>query len=110
MISQDSLDYPDEIFNFFLENGITNVGFNMEEAEGVNQYSSLNQSGIEQRYQAFMERLWELNVQCQGALKIREFETICGIAYTCSFLDYSDWGSCFIWFRKFFRDSIIFLF
>lgn len=96
VISQDSLDYPDEIFNFFLENGITNVGFNMEEAEGVNQNSSLNQSGIEQRYKAFMERLWELNVKCQGALKIREFETICGIAYTSSFLDYTDMNKPFV--------------
>jgi hypothetical protein len=31
-----------------MENGITDVGFNMEEAEGVHQNSTLNQGGIEE--------------------------------------------------------------
>ncbi|HAC62337.1 MAG TPA: GRRM system radical SAM/SPASM domain protein [Cyanothece sp. UBA12306] len=96
VLSQDSLDYPDEIFNFFLENGITDVGFNMEEAEGVNQQSSLNQLGIDQRYQAFMQRFWDLTVQSQGALKIREFETISGIAYTGCFLKNTDMNKPFV--------------
>jgi uncharacterized protein len=40
VITSDSLDYPEEIFNFFWENGITDVGFNMEETEGVHLVSS----------------------------------------------------------------------
>ena len=40
MLTADSLNYPDEIFNFFVEQGITNMGFNMEETEGVRDHSS----------------------------------------------------------------------
>lgn len=49
VLTEDSLDYPDDIFNFFWKNGITNVGFNMEESEGVHRKSFLNQLGIEPR-------------------------------------------------------------
>lgn len=96
VLSQDSLNYPDEIFNFFLENGITDVAFNMEETEGINQDSSLNQSGTDERYQAFMQRFWDLTIQSQGALKVREFETICGIAYTGCSLKNTDMNKPFV--------------
>jgi uncharacterized protein len=56
VLTQDSLDYPDEIFEFFMENGITKVGFNMEKTEGVNAQSSLDQSEVEMRYRQFMKR------------------------------------------------------
>ena len=82
VISQESLDYPDEIFNFFMENDITNVGFNIEELEGVNQSSSLEKSGTEARYRLFIQRFWELIAQSQGAFKLREFERICTLIYT----------------------------
>ena len=32
---------PDEVFNFFLENEIHSVGFNIEEQEGIHQISTL---------------------------------------------------------------------
>ncbi|WP_448561015.1 hypothetical protein [Trichothermofontia sp.] len=54
--TEDTLDYPDEMFNFFLENGIHDVGFNMEETEGIHQLSSLDRAGIEDRYRAFINR------------------------------------------------------
>ena len=82
VITQESLDYPDKIFNFFMENGITDVGFNMEEIEGVNQSSSLDKSGTEERYRDFMKRFWQLTVQAEGAFKLREFEHICTLIYT----------------------------
>lgn len=81
VLTEDSLDYPEEIFNFFWDNGITDVGFNMEEKEGVHPHSSLDKVGIEERYRAFMERFWELVAQTNGAFKVREFETICGVIY-----------------------------
>ncbi|GBF79800.1 cyclophane-forming radical SAM/SPASM peptide maturase GrrM/OscB [Aphanothece sacrum] len=79
VINQDSLDYPDEIFQFFWDNGILDVAFNMEETEGINQTSSLDKAGTEQRYQAFMRRFWDLTVQTNDQLKVREFESICGL-------------------------------
>ncbi len=82
VISEASLDYPDQIFNFFMENQITDVGFNVEELEGVHKVSSLAQAGIEARYRAFIERFWDLTVQSGGALKLREFERLGSLIYT----------------------------
>ena len=81
VITEDSLDYPDEIFNFFVDNGITDVGFNMEETEGVNSRSSLDRSGVEERYRAFIQRFWELAAQTDSEFKVREFEAICSLIY-----------------------------
>ncbi len=96
VLTQDSLDYPEEIFNFFLENGITEVGFNMEEAEGVHQNSTLNQPGIESRYRAFIQRFWELTVQTKGVFKLREFETMCTLAYGNFRLESTDMNRAFV--------------
>jgi uncharacterized protein len=82
VLTENSLDYPDEIFHFFLENNITDVGFNMEETEGIHKYSSLDKQGIKERYQAFIQRFWDLTSQYQGEFKVREFEIICGFIYT----------------------------
>ncbi|MDJ0718788.1 MAG: cyclophane-forming radical SAM/SPASM peptide maturase GrrM/OscB [Prochloraceae cyanobacterium] len=81
VITQESLDYPDEIFNFFMENDITDVGFNIEELEGVNHSSSLQKSGSEERYRNFMKRFWELTVRSEGAFKLREFENLGSLVY-----------------------------
>ncbi|MFQ4144017.1 cyclophane-forming radical SAM/SPASM peptide maturase GrrM/OscB [Chlorogloeopsis sp. ULAP02] len=96
VITQDSLDYPDEIFNFFMDNGITDVGFNMEETEGVHQSSSLDQDGVEERYGVFINRFWELITQANGVLKLREFEAICSLVYTGDRMDYTDMNKPFV--------------
>jgi uncharacterized protein len=90
VITEDSLAYPDEIFNFFQENGITNVGFNMEETEGINQSSSLDHIGVADRYRAFIQRFWELSASTETTLKLREFECICGLIYTDTRLNQTD--------------------
>lgn len=95
VLTQDSLDYPDEIFHFFLNNGITDVGFNMEETEGVNARSSLAQDGVEERYRAFMQRFWDLTVQTQGKFRVREFETICSLVYRNERLHQTDMNTPF---------------
>ena len=82
VITEDSLDYPDEIFNFFMENGISDVGFNMEETEGINQNSSLDSKETEEKYRAFMERFWKLIAQSNGEFRLREFEFIGSLIYT----------------------------
>lgn len=96
VLTEDSLNYPDEIFHFFMDNGITNVGFNMEETEGNNQVSSLDRAGIENRYRAFMQRFWELVTQSNGEFKLREFETICSLIYTDSRLQNTDMNKPFV--------------
>ncbi|KGF71806.1 hypothetical protein DO97_15610 [Neosynechococcus sphagnicola sy1] len=81
VITQESLDYPDEIFNFFMENGIIDVGFNIEELEGVNRSSSLQNPDAERRFRAFIQRFWQLAAEAQGVFRLREFERICSLIY-----------------------------
>ncbi len=90
VITRESLDYPEEIFNFFMENDIQDVGFNMEETEGVNQLSSLDKSDIEQKYRTFMEKMWDLTASKEGVFKIREFESVCNMIYHDSRLNHTD--------------------
>ncbi len=74
VVTEKSLDYPDEIFNFFRANRIRNVGFNVEEIEGINLSSSLQKLDIQERYRHFMERLYDLAKETKGDLRVREFE------------------------------------
>ncbi|MGL6281152.1 MAG: cyclophane-forming radical SAM/SPASM peptide maturase GrrM/OscB [Microcoleaceae cyanobacterium] len=83
VITEDTLDYPEQMFDFFWENGITDIGFNMEETEGIHQQTSLNyKQETEERYRAFMQRFWQLVAQTDGKMQVREFETICSFIYT----------------------------
>ena len=95
VITQDSLDYPDEMFQFFWDNGITDVAFNLEETEGVHQSSSLQRQGTETRYRAFMKRFWELTTQTKGELVVREFESICSLIYNDQRLSATDMNTPF---------------
>lgn len=73
VITRSSLDYPNEIFNFFLENKIRNVGLNIEEIEGVNLSSTLQRES-EQQYIAFIKRFYELSKKHFGLIRFREFQ------------------------------------
>jgi uncharacterized protein len=81
VLTQDSLPYADQIFQFFIDNGITDVGFNMEETEGIHRSSSLNQEAVAVPYRRFIQRFWQLVAQTAGEFKLREFEEICGLIY-----------------------------
>lgn len=73
VISDISLDHPDEIFHYFADLGIEGVGFNIEEVEGANAASSLDKKP-EDRVRRFLERVYELNHDAGSPLRIREFE------------------------------------
>jgi len=61
---------------------IAQLGFNVEETEGVHTSSSLQGVGIEERYRAFMQRMFTLTKEAGGAIRVREFDwardAICG--------------------------------
>lgn len=82
VVTADSLDYPDEIFNFFMENGINDVGFNMEETEGINVSSSLDLSDYPERYHQFIKRFWDLTTKSNGEFQLREFECLGSLIYS----------------------------
>jgi uncharacterized protein len=80
VLTADGLDQADAIFDFFVENGIRQVGFNMEETEGVNASSSLERPDSEQRYLAFLQRFWQRMAERPDVLHLREFDGITSLA------------------------------
>jgi uncharacterized protein len=74
VLTADSLDYPDELFDFYREHGIESVGFNPEEVEGPNTSSSLQEEGTEARFRRFLARFLELAHSANPLLQVREFE------------------------------------
>lgn len=74
VVTEQALDHPDEVFQFFLDNGIRQVGFNIEEIEGTNQSSTLSPESVERKVRKFFERIFYLQKQAKGAIRIREFD------------------------------------
>jgi uncharacterized protein len=74
VLTSASLDYPDELFDFYIEHGITDVAFNVEEIEGPHVTSSLAGSGMEPRFRRFYSRFMDLALSSDPPLRVREFE------------------------------------
>lgn len=72
VLTDFTLDYPDEFFGFFYEHHITEVGFNIDELEGVHNFTSFAQANSTQRYKHFLTRLIELADAHNGVVKLRE--------------------------------------
>jgi uncharacterized protein len=74
VLTRDSLRHPDELFRFYVEQGIKRVGFNVEEIEGDNAQSSLSLEGVDSLYRTFMRRFLELASAHPGSVVVRELE------------------------------------
>ena len=73
VLTGDSLDYPDELYDFYVENEIHQLGFNVEEVEGPHQKSSLQAGEIFERYVRFMSRFFDLVNDGGFEIQMREF-------------------------------------
>jgi uncharacterized protein len=73
VITSDALDRVDEVFDFFLQLGVTRLGFNVEEVEGEHLDSSLTKRRAEARIRKFWTRLYERQTQSGDAIHVREF-------------------------------------
>jgi len=83
VLTRDALDYPDELHAFYVENGIEQIGFNVEEIEGPNRDSSLSADDATVRYREFMSRFFDLAMGSDPPLRIREFDNmISAVMYT----------------------------
>jgi uncharacterized protein len=80
VLTREALDYPDELYAFYREQGIEHVGFNVEEIEGPNEHSSLSAEDAFLRYQAFMSRFFDLAMDSTPSLKVREFGSMIAAA------------------------------
>jgi uncharacterized protein len=90
VLTEEALHYPDLLFDFYVDNGIRDVAFNMEEAEGVNLQSTLSRPNAEALYSAFLQRFWERWQEHPEMMRVREFEGLCELARFGHRVDHTD--------------------
>ncbi|WP_446210308.1 cyclophane-forming radical SAM/SPASM peptide maturase GrrM/OscB [Micromonospora sp. IBSANI012] len=81
VLRRGSFEFPDRIYDFFVEAGFASVAFNVEESEGVYLRSELLRArpgDIRQSYVAFMRRIWQRWWSDRCAIEIREFHQLLG--------------------------------
>ncbi len=75
VLSSPSLAAPQEMFDFYVEEGIKEVCFNVEESEGDHVSQSFADAGIEAAYYQFLSEFWRLSASLPGSITfIREIE------------------------------------
>jgi uncharacterized protein len=75
VLSTESLAAPREMFDFYVEEGIERVCFNVEESEGDHISQSFANSGVETAYYRFLSEFWRLSAAAPGRITfIREIE------------------------------------
>jgi uncharacterized protein len=75
VLTREHLDRADDIVDFFVKAGIREVGFNVEEIDGVNSTSSLNLE-VADKFRLFFERIVDRHRADPGQLTVREIERI----------------------------------
>ncbi len=74
MLTAEALHYPDELFDFYQEEQIPTVAFNVEEIEGPHTKSSLQGNGVA-GFRRFLDRFMDLAQAADPPLAVREFDT-----------------------------------
>jgi uncharacterized protein len=75
VLSAASMVVPREMFDFYVEEGIEQVCFNVEESEGDHVSESFQEAGIETAYYRFLSEFWRLSAAAPGRITfIREIE------------------------------------
>jgi len=79
VLSPASMAAPREMFDFYVEEGIEQVCFNVEESEGDHVSDSFRQAEIETAYYRFLSEFWRLSSAAPGKITfIREIEQAMG--------------------------------
>jgi uncharacterized protein len=74
VLTNESLDAPEEMLEFFLGQGVENICFNVEESEGDHVSGLFAASALQSRFHAFLERFWSLSRQSGKIRFIREID------------------------------------
>jgi uncharacterized protein len=75
VLSADSMLLAREMFDFYVEEGIQHVCFNVEESEGNYVSQSFADIGVEAAYYQFLSEFWRLSASAPGKITfIREIE------------------------------------
>jgi uncharacterized protein len=70
VLTAETLKQPEELFDFYVANGIHDVSLNIEEIEGINRDSSLE--GADEAFRRFLDRFWSLAEAHTAKIRIRE--------------------------------------
>ena len=73
VLSEYSLGFPDDMYDFFFNLGTTGVAFNIEEVEGIHSNSSVNNQETGHLFTAFFERFFTLHLEHNEPFQIREW-------------------------------------
>jgi uncharacterized protein len=84
VLTREALQQAAELFRFYLDNGITRVGFNIEEIEGIHKRSSLDYAQVERAYRSFLTQFINLMRQQPGTLSVREFDDLTRAIVSCA--------------------------
>ena len=79
VVTADAMEQPERMYRFFRDNGVTDVGFNVEEQEGINTSSSMQGKEMESRYRDFLRAFWRLSEQDGYPVILREFDQVIGL-------------------------------
>ncbi len=75
VLTKESLAAPEEMFDFYIAEGIDHVCFNVEESEGDHRSESFAEAGIEDAYYDFLSEFWRLSSAQPGKIRfIREID------------------------------------
>jgi uncharacterized protein len=75
VLTNNSLNSPDEIWEFYRSNGIDQVAFNVDEQEGANELSTLKPSEHLAKFRKFISRIAELQ-ESDPTIQVRELDSM----------------------------------
>lgn len=75
VLTSHSLDRATELYEFFTALGASSVGFNVDEIEGTNRFSSMNNDSFFERLSAFWETMFRTHFK-RHAFMLREADTL----------------------------------
>jgi uncharacterized protein len=71
VITDKSLDHAEEIYNFFFEMGVRSFGLNIDEEDGSNKKSTI-QEPLEAKLKIFWQKLYDLQIHSEKYVHVRE--------------------------------------
>jgi uncharacterized protein len=74
-LTENALDEPDRLFDFYVENAIKEVGFEIDQIAGADTQSYRASDGIEASFRKFIRRFFDLAWDKPGLLKVRELDS-----------------------------------
>lgn len=79
VITSAAMKEPERMYTFFRDHGIHQVGFNVEEQEGVHTHSSMQGRDREEQYRHFLTCFWNCNRRDGFPIHLREFDQVLGL-------------------------------